>query len=145
MKSILNNTIIPFSLALILIVSSLFVSRAVPADTIPFKDLVGVWTVSQGGANHNLTKAQVSELCGVALLIIHPDRNLGIYIRWQQDNKLLGSMDVQSNTPCTYSDNQLSCEMEANSFGKSLGVSPGFFRFGKVRKGVYDVTMTSAA
>ena len=140
MKSILNTSITPFSLSLILMVSSLFVSRAVPADTIPFKDLVGVWTVSQGGANHNLTKAQVSELCGAALLIIHPDRNLGIHLRWQQDDKLMMSMDVQSNTPCTYSDNQLSCEMEANSFGKSLGVSPGFFRFGKVRKGVCDVT-----
>ena len=66
MKSILNTTIIPFSLALILIVSSLFVSRAVLADTIPYADLVGVWTGSQGGANHKLTKEQISELCGVA-------------------------------------------------------------------------------
>ena len=140
MKFILNTTIFPFSLALILIVSSLFVSRAVPADTIPFKDLVGVWTVSQGGPNHNLSKKQISQLCGMALLIIHPDRNLGIYIRLQQDNKLLGSMDVQSNTPCTYSDNQLSCEMETTSFGKSLGVSPHFLRYSKVRKGVYDAT-----
>ena len=60
MKQVLNTTIIRFSLALILIVSSLFVSSAVPAETIPFKDLVGVWTVSQGGANHKLTKEQIS-------------------------------------------------------------------------------------
>ena len=123
MKQVLNTTIIPFSLALILIVSSLFVSRAVPADTIPFKDLVGVWTVSQGGPNHNLSKTQISQLCGMALLIIHPDRNLGIHMRWQQDDKLMMSMDVQSNTPCMYADNQLSCEMETTSLGKSLGVS----------------------
>ena len=62
MNSILNTTIIPFPLALVLIVSSLFVSRVVPAETIPFKDLVGVWIMSQGGPNHKLTKAQVSEL-----------------------------------------------------------------------------------
>ena len=140
MKFILNTTIPPFSLALILIVSSLFVSRAVPADTIPFKDLVGVWTMSQGGPNHKLTKAQVSELCGVGLLIIHPDRNKGIHIRLIRDGKLLTSMDILSKSPCTYSDNQLSCEMETTSLGKSLGVSPGFFRFSKVRKGVYDAT-----
>ena len=140
MKYILNTTIIPFSLALILIVSPLFVSRAVPADTIPYADLVGVWTLSQGGPNHKLTKAQVSELCGMGVSIIYPDRNKGIHIRFKQDGKLLMSMDVQSKSPCAYADNQLSCEMEANSFGKSLGVSPGFFRFGKVRKGVYDVT-----
>ena len=140
MKSILNTSITPFSLSLILMVSSLFVSRAVPADTIPFVKLVGVWTLSQGGPNHKLTKAQVSELCGVGLSIIYPDRNKGIHIRLKQDGKLLMSMDVQSKSPCAYADNQLSCEMEANSFGKSLGVSPGFFRFGKVRKGVYDVT-----
>ena len=49
-------------------------------------------------------------------------------------------MDVQSKNPCAYTDNQLSCKMEASSFGKSLGVSPGIFRFGKIRKGIYDVT-----
>ena len=74
MKQVLNTTIIRFSLALIFIVSPLFVSRAVPADTIPYADLVGVWTGSQGGANHKLTKEQISELCGMVLSIIHPDR-----------------------------------------------------------------------
>ena len=96
MKYILNSTIIPFSFALILIVSSLFVSRAIPANTNPFKDLVAVWTMSQGGPNHNLTKAQVSVLCGMALSIIHPERNTGIHIRFKQDGKLLMSMDVKS-------------------------------------------------
>jgi len=140
MKSILNTTIFPFSLALILIVSSLFVRRAVPADTIPFKDLVGVWTVSQGGANHNLTKAQVSELCGVALSIIHPDRNMDNHIRIIGDGKLLTSMDILSKNPCTYADNQLTCEMEYTALGKSQGVQPGITHFQKVRDGVYDLT-----
>jgi len=140
MKSILNTSITPFSLALVLIVTSLFVSRVVPAETIPFKDLVGVWTMSQGGPNHDLTHGQVEDLCGMAVLLFHPDRNLGIHMRWQQDDKLMMSMDVQSNTPCTYAENQLSCEMETTSLGKSLGVSPAFFRYSKVRKGVYDAT-----
>ena len=124
MKSILNTSITPFSLSLILMVSSLFVSRAVPADTIPFKDLVGVWTVSQGGANHKLTKEQISELCGVALSIIHPDRNMDNHIRIIGDGKLLTSMDILSKNPCTYADNQLTCEMEYTALGKSQGVQP---------------------
>ena len=103
MKSILNTSITPFSLSLILMVSSLFVSRAVPADTIPFKDLVGVWAMSQGGPNHGLTPEQVEELCGMGVLLVHPDRNLGIHLRWQQDDKLMMSMDVQSIKPYTYS------------------------------------------
>jgi len=140
MKSILNTTIIPFSLALILIVSSLFVSRAVPADTIPYADLVGVWTGSQGGANHKLTKEQISELCGVALSIIHPDRNMDNHIRVMQDGKLLTSLDILSKNPCTYADNQLTCEMEFTALGKSLGVQPGITHFQKVRDGVYDLT-----
>ncbi|MDP6712912.1 MAG: hypothetical protein QGG38_09615, partial [Nitrospinaceae bacterium] len=140
MKSILNTSITPFSLALVLIVTFLFVSRVVPAETIPFKDLVGVWTMSQGGPNHDLTHGQVEDLCGMAVLLFHPDRNLGIHMRWQQDDKLMMSMDVQSNTPCTYADNQLSCEMEFTALGKSLGVEPGITHFQKVRDGVYDAT-----
>ncbi len=110
------------------------------AETIPYEKLVGVWTLSQDGVNHNLTKAQVSELCGMSLCIIHPDRKVGIHIRLKHEGKLMMSMDVLSKNPCTYADNQLSCEMETTSFGKSLGVSPGFFRYSKVRKGVYDAT-----
>ena len=136
----MKNVLIEITLALTLIVSFPFVILADDAETIPYEKLVGVWTLSQGGPNHKLTKAQVSELCGMGLSIIYPDRNKGIHIRFKQDGKLLMSMDVQSKSPCAYADNQLTCEMGANSFGKSLGVSPGFFRFGKVSKGVYDVT-----
>ena len=140
MKQVLNTTIIPFSLALIFIVSPLFVSRAVTAETIPLKDLVGVWTMTQGGPNHNLTKAQVSELCGIVLSIIHPDRNMDNYIRFTQDGKLVMSLDVLSKNPCTYADNQLTCEMEFTALGKSHGVQPGITHFQKVRGGVYDLT-----
>ena len=126
-----------------LILSYLFfflLSISASAESIPYEKLVGVWTMSQDGVNHDLSKAQVSELCGMGLSIIHPNRNMGIHIRFKRDGKLLMSMDVQSKSPCTYADNQLYCEMEATSFGKSLGLSPGFFRFRKVWKGVYDVT-----
>ena len=104
------------------------------------KDLVGVWTLSQGGPNHNLTKAQVSELCEMGLSIIYPNRNKSIHLRFKQEHKLLVSMDVQSKNPCAYAGNKLSCEMETTSFGNSLGVSPGLFRFEKVSNGIYDVT-----
>ena len=97
----MKNILIHLSLALILIVSSPFASLAVPADTIPYADLVGVWTGSQGGANHKLTKEQISELCGVALSIIHPDRNMDNHIRVMQDGKLLTSLDILSKNPCT--------------------------------------------
>ena len=75
------------------------------AETIPYEKLVGVWTLSQDGVNHNLTKAQVSELCGMGLSIIHPNRKKGIHIRIKRDGKLLMSMDVQSRNPCTFADN----------------------------------------
>ena len=102
--------------------------------------MVGVWTGSQGGANHKLTKEQISELCGVALSIIHPDRNMDNHIRVMQDGKLLTSLDILSKNPCTYADNQLTCEMEFTALGKSLGVQPGITHFQKVRDGVYDLT-----
>jgi hypothetical protein len=110
------------------------------AESIPYEKLVGVWTVSQNGVNHNLTKAQVSELCGMVFSIIHPNLNMDNHIRFTQDGKLLMSMDVLSKEPCTYADNQLSCEMEYPAFGKSQGIQPGITHFQKVRDGVYDVT-----
>ena len=108
------------------------------AETIPYKNLIGVWTMSQGGPNHDLTHGQVEDLCGMAVLLFHPDRNLGIHMRWQQDDKLMMSMDVLSKAPCTYADNQLTCHMETTAIGKSLGDEPWSFRFEKVREGVYD-------
>ena len=110
------------------------------AESIPYEKLVGVWTVSQNGTNHNLTKEQISELCGTVLSIIHPNRNMDNHIRFTQDGKLMMSMDILSKNPCTYDDNQLSCEMEFTAFGKSQGVQPGITHFQKVRDGVYDLT-----
>ena len=81
--------------------------------------------MSQNGVNHKLTKEQISELCGVALSIIHPDRNMDNHIRFTQDGKLMMSMDILSKNPCTYADNQLSCEMEFTAFGKPQGIQPG--------------------
>lgn len=115
-------------------------SISASAESIPYEKLVGVWTVSQNGTNHNLTKEQISELCGTVLSIIHPNRNMDNHIRYTQDGKLMMSMDILSKNPCTYADNQLSCEMEFTAFGKSQGVQPGITHFQKVRKGVYDVT-----
>ena len=75
----------------------------VPADQLGIVDenLVGVWTLSQDVANHNLTKAQVSELCGMGLVIIHSNQKTAIHIRINRDGKLLMSMDVISKKTCT--------------------------------------------
>ena len=110
---------------LLIIISFFTIILTAYAESIPYEDLVGVWTLSQGGPNHNLTKAQVSELCGTVLSIIHPNRNMDNHIRFTQDGKLMMSMDVLSKNPCTYTDNQLSCEMEFTAFGKSHGIQPG--------------------
>ena len=137
----MKNVLIEISLALTLIVSFPFASLADDAETIPYEKLVGVWTVSQNGVNHKLTKEQISELCGTVLSIIHPNRNMDNHIRFTQDGKLMMSMDVLSKNPCTYDDNQLTCEMEFTAFGKSQGVQPGITHFQKVRDGVYDLTV----
>ncbi len=137
----MKNILIQLSLALILIIALPFVSLADAAETIPYENLVGVWTMSQDWVNHDLSKAQVSELCGMGLLIHHPDQKTSIYIRIKQNGKLMMSLDVLSKNPCTYADNQLTCEMELTAFGKSQGVQPGITHFQKVRDRVYDLTV----
>ena len=126
-------------LLLSILLFSLF-SFTTSAETIPYENLVGVWTVSQGGANHNLTKAQVAELCGMGFTILHPDRKSELHIRLKHNGKLMVSLDVLSKEPCTYADNQLTCQMEGSMGGKPLGGGPEFTRFEKVREGVYDIT-----
>ena len=126
-------------LLLSILLFSLFSFKA-SAETIPYEKLVGVWTVSQGGINHDLTEAQVAELCGTVLMIVPPDLNFGKHIRVKKDGKLMMSLDVLSKEPCTYADNLLTCQMEATAAGKSLGGGPEFTRFEKVRDGVYDMT-----
>ena len=42
--------------------------------------------MSQGGPNHDLTREQVEELCGMAVLLFYPDRNLGIHMRWHKED-----------------------------------------------------------
>ncbi len=125
---------------LLSILSFLIIILSAYAESIPYENLVGVWASSQNRVNHDLTQAQVSELCGMGVLILHPDRNIGIHIRPKLDGKLLGSMDVLSKQPCTYVDNQLTCQVEASASGKSLGGGPFFVRFEKVRENVYDMT-----
>ena len=110
------------------------------AESIPYEKLVGVWTNSQDGVNHDLTQKQVTDLCGMGFAIFHPDLQSEFHIRLKQNGKLMMSMDVLSKEPCTYEDNQLTCEREGSMNGKSLGGGPEFTRFEKVRDGVYDMT-----
>jgi TPR repeat protein/mannose-6-phosphate isomerase-like protein (cupin superfamily) len=116
------------------------VSFKAHAETIPYKNLIGVWTASQGGINHDLTDSQAAELCEAVLMIVHPDRHFSIHIRVKKDGELMMSMDVLSMNPCSYANNQFVCEMESTAFGKPMGGGPGFFGFQKIKDGVYDVT-----
>ena len=72
-----------FQLLILVCITSLCfqVSFKAHAETIPHKNLIGVWTASQGGINHDLTDSQVGELCGTVLMIVHPDRNYSFPIR----------------------------------------------------------------
>ncbi len=99
------------------------------AESIPYEKLVGVWTNSQDGVNHDLTQKQVTDLCGMGFAIFHPDLQSEFHIRLKQNGKLMMSMDVLSKEPCTYEDNQLTCEREGSMNGKSLGGGPEFTRF----------------
>ena len=96
--------------------------------------------MSQDGVNHDLSKAQVSELCGMGFTILHLDRKSEFHIRLKHNGKLMMSLDVLSKEPCTYAENQLTCQMEGSMGGKALGGGPEFTRFEKVREGVYDIT-----
>ena len=62
------------------------------AESIPYEKPVGVWTSSQRGVNHDLTDAQVSELCGSVFSIVHPDCHFSILIRANKEGKLFRNL-----------------------------------------------------
>ena len=51
------------AITLFLITTYPMVSRVDAADPIPYEELVGVWTYTQNGFDHNLTEDRVLELC----------------------------------------------------------------------------------
>ena len=70
----------------------ILINFSASAETIPYENLVGVWTSSQRGVNHDLTDAQVSELNGSVFSIVHPDRHFSIHIRAKKDGKLFRNL-----------------------------------------------------
>ena len=70
----------------------ILINFSASAETIPYKNLVGVWTSSQRGVNHDLTDAQVSELNASVFSIVHPDRHFSIHIRANKDGKLFRNL-----------------------------------------------------
>ena len=70
----------------------ILINFSASAETIPYKNLVGVWTSSQRGVNHDLTDAQVFELCGSVFSIVHPDCHFSILIRANKDGKLFRNL-----------------------------------------------------
>jgi hypothetical protein len=127
---------LPFSLAIILIVASPLVSRTNPADSIPSEELVGVWTFTQNGFDHNFTKDRVLELCKTVISVHYPDHHFGIHIRLKFLDQEVGG-NVHTLEPCTFADNVESCRVESE---ESKDGKRTLTLYKKVRDNVYDVS-----
>ena len=57
------KNLLKISISLILIVASPLVSRTDTVDYITYEELVGVWTLTQNGFDHNLTEGRILEMC----------------------------------------------------------------------------------
>ena len=125
-----------FSLALILIVASPSVSRPDPVDSIPYEELVGVWTFTQNGFDHNFTEDRVLELCKSIISINYHDHHLAIHMRLKYLDLERG-VNVLTLEPCNFVDNVLSCRVESE---ESKEGKRTLTLYEKVRKNVYDVS-----
>ena len=131
MRHVLN-----ISLALILIVASPLVSRPDPVDSIPYEELVGVWTFTQNGFDHNFAEDRVIELCKSIISVNYHDHHLAIHMRLKYLDLERG-VNVLTMEPCTFVDNVLSCRVESE---ESKEGKRTLTLYEKVRKNVYDVS-----
>ena len=131
MKKILN-----ISFALILIVSSPLVSRSGPVDLITYEEVVGVWTLTQNGFDHNFTEDLVLELCKSIIAVHYPDLHVGAHIRLKFFDQE-GGGNVHTLEPCTFVDNVMSCRVESE---ESKEGKRTLELYEKVRKNVYDIS-----
>ena len=131
MRHVLN-----ISLALILIVASPSVSRPDPVDSIPYEELVGVWTFTQNGFDHNFAEDRVLELCKSIISVNYHDHHIAIHMRLKYLDLERG-VNVLTMEPCTFVDNVLSCRVESE---ESKEGKRTLTLYEKVRKNVYDVS-----
>ena len=131
MRHVLN-----ISLALIWIVTSPSVSRPDPVDSIPYEELVGVWTFTQNGFDHNFAEDRVLELCKSIISVNYHDHHLAIHMRLKYLDLERG-VNVLTMEPCTFVDNVLSCRVESE---ESKEGKRTLTLYEKVRKNVYDVS-----
>ena len=131
MRHVLN-----ISLALILIVVSPSVSRPDPVDSIPYEELVGVWTFTQNGFDHNFAEDRVLELCKSIISVNYHDHHIAIHMRLKYLDLERG-VNVLTMEPCTFVDNVLSCRVESE---ESKEGKRTLTLYEKVRKNVYDVS-----
>ena len=131
MRHVLN-----ISLALILIVASPSVSRPDPVDSIPYEELIGVWTFTQNGFDHNFAEDRVLELCKSIISVNYHDHHIAIHMRLKYLDLERG-VNVLTMEPCTFVDNVLSCRVESE---ESKEGKRTLTLYEKVRKNVYDVS-----
>ena len=131
MRHVLN-----ISLALILIVASPSVSRPDPVDSIPYEELVGVWTFTQNGFAHNFAEDRVLELCKSIISVNYHAHHIASHMRLKYLDLERG-VNVLTMEPCTFVDNVLSCRVESE---ESKEGKRTLTLYEKVRKNVYDVS-----
>ena len=137
MKFILiDHRILPFFFALILLFTTPLFSRLEAIDPIAYEELVGVWTYTQNGFDHNLPEEPVLDLCKTIISINYPDSHVGFHIRLKFFDQEVG-VNVHSLEPCTFADNVWSCRVESE---ESKEGKRTLTLYEKVRKNVYDVS-----
>ena len=137
MKFILNDhRILPFLFALILIFTTPLFSRLEAIDPIAYDELVGVWTFTQNGFDHNFAEDRVLELCKSIISVNYHDHHLAIHMRLKYLDSERG-VNVLTMEPCTFVDNVLSCRVESE---ESKEGKRTLTLYKKVRKNVYDVS-----
>ena len=137
MKFIPNDhRILPFLFALILIFTTPLFSRLEAIDPIAYDELVGVWTFTQNGFDHNFAEDRVLELCKSIISVNYHDHHLAIHMRLKYLDLERG-VNVLTMEPCTFVDNVLSCRVESE---ESKEGKRTLTLYEKVRKNVYDVS-----
>ena len=122
--------------SLILIIAFPLVIRPDHFESIPYKRVVGVWTFTQNGFDHNFTEDRILELCKNVISVNYPDLHVGTHIRLKFFDQEIGK-NVHTLEPCTFIDNVMSCRLQSE---ESKDGKRRLELYEKVREKVYDIT-----
>lgn len=137
MKVILKNAKIQF-LAIcgfVLLNTTLpFLSNA-HAELNP-SDLIGIWTTSDNGIQHDYNKAKIEQNCNEFVIIIHADLRVES-IAFAKDGKFV--LWSVSDEKCSFRESTLSCNMTTRSRKRIVSISnPVSWKLEKVNQTTMD-------